>query len=229
MDSYIPKEKLTAYQRWELAAFDEAAAAPVEAPPPPEPPPVELPPEPEPIPVEPEEVIPLPTAEDIERIHTEAHAAGYAAGYEEGAAQARNEVERLAQVMGSLESAMQGLNQEVADQLLALGLEIAHQVTRTSLKIKPELLLPLVREALAALPVSQGHPSLFLHPEDAALVRNRMGDLITHGGWRVLEDSEMERGGCRIQAGASDVDATVATRWKRVLAAIGTQHDWLEP
>lgn len=227
MDGYIPKEKLTAYQRWELAAFDEAAAAPVEAAPPPEPLPPEL--EPEPEPVAPQEIIPLPTAEDIERIHTEAHEAGYAAGYEEGVAQARAEGERMSQILESLDTAMQGLNQEVAEQLLNLGLEIARQVTRASIKARPELLLPLIREALAALPVSHGHPSLFLHPEDATLVRTQMGDQIANSGWRVVEDRELDRGDCRIQAGASDVDATVATRWKRVLEAIGTQQDWLAP
>ena len=36
MSNWIPKEKLTAYQRWEVAAFDEEqkAAAAEEAPPP---------------------------------------------------------------------------------------------------------------------------------------------------------------------------------------------------
>jgi flagellar assembly protein FliH len=43
MSNWIPKEKLTAYQRWEVAAFDEQASeadAPQhKAPPPPVPPP----------------------------------------------------------------------------------------------------------------------------------------------------------------------------------------------
>lgn len=226
MSGYIPKEKLTAYQRWELAAFDEPEPIPA-----PEPEVVEIPapveqpaPEPEP----PPETFPLPTAEDIERIHNEAHEAGFRAGYEQGAAQARAEAERLEGLMHSLTQSLQVFDQQVADQLLGLGLEIARQVTRSAIKVKPELLLTVVREALAALPVTHGHPSLTLHPQDAALLRQQMGDQISHGGWRLLEDSSMERGGCRIQAGASDIDATLATRWQRVLEAIGTQQDWLQ-
>ena len=70
MTGFIPKEKLTAYQRWELAAFDEEEAQAAE--PEPELPPPE--PEPEPPPPEPEPELPpviLPTAEDIERWYLE--------------------------------------------------------------------------------------------------------------------------------------------------------------
>ncbi len=222
---YIPKEKLTAYERWELAAFDEP-----ETPPAPEPEPEPLPPAEEPPPpaAEPEETIPFPTAEEIERIHTEAHEAGYNAGYEEGAARAKAEAERLDNLIHSLAQSLQVLDQDIADQLLGLGLEIARQVTRSALKVKPELLLPVVREALAALPVSHAHPTLTLHPTDAALLREHLGEQISHGGWRLLEDPDMEAGGCRVQAGASDIDATLATRWKRVLEAIGTEQDWFQ-
>lgn len=226
MSGYIPKEKLTAYQRWELAAFDEP-----EAPPAPEPEAVEAPPPEEPAAPEPEppqETFPLPTAEDIERIHNDAHEAGFRAGYEEGAAKAKAEAEQLEGLMHGLTQSLQVFDQQVADQLLGLGLEIARQVTRSAIKVKPELLLAVVREALAALPVTHGHPSLTLHPQDAALLRQQLGEQISHGGWRLLEDSTMERGGCRIQAGASDIDATLATRWQRVLEAIGTQQDWLQ-
>jgi len=233
MTGYIPKEKLTAYERWELASFDEPAppAAPPEVEIPEPPPPMAM--EAEPETVAPEDIPALPTAEDIERIHAEAHESGFEAGrqagYEEGATQARSEAARLEGLMHSLTQSLQVFDQDVADQLLALGLEIARQVTRSALKVKPELLLPVVREALAALPVAHGHPTLTLHPDDAALLRQQLGDQISHGGWRLLEDASMEAGGCRIQAGASDVDATLQTRWKRVLEAIGAQGDWLQP
>ena len=51
--------------------------------------------------------------------------------------------------------------------------------------MKPELLLPVVREAVAALPLHHSHPSLFL-PDDAALVRTN-GEQLEHNGWRILE------------------------------------------
>lgn len=216
MSGFIPKEQLTAYERWELAAFDEAeqqqraAASAAEAAP------------------APEAQVPLPTAEEIERIHNEAHAAGYSAGYEEGQAHAREEAERLSALVGALEQQLRSLDQGVAEELLAVGVEIAAQVLRQSLRVRQELILPVVREAVASMSLHHGHPSLYLHPDDATLVRAHLGEHLTHNGWRLIEDDAIERGGCRIESGASEVDATLATRWRRVLEAIGTSGEWLE-
>lgn len=226
MSGFIPKEKLTAYERWELAAFDEPEPKPVESVPETAPPAPALPPEPPPEEVS--ETVPLPTAEEVEQIHNEAYQAGYEAGYAEGAQQAEQETRRLQTLIDGLEQSLKEVDQEVADQLLGLALEVANQVMRQSLKTRPELLLPIVRDAMAALPPHQHpHPSLFLHAEDAALVRQHLGEQLGHSGWRIIESEEISRGGCRIEAGASEVDATEETRWRHVLDAIGADTAWL--
>ena len=241
MTGFIPREKLTAYQRWELAAFDEeeVAVEPEQAEAPPQ---VEVSEEPE------ESAIPLPTAADIERIHNEAReqghaegytegyaagqatgkAEGYAAGQAEGEDRARKIATRMAEMMENLEQAIGKMEQSVADQLLATAVEIAHQVLRQSLSIKPELLLPVVREAVEALPFASGHPVLLAHPDDAVLIRERMGDSLAHNRCRILDDPSLTRGGCRVELGASEVDATLETRWKRVVETLGSRRDWLD-
>jgi flagellar assembly protein FliH len=223
MSGFIPKEKLTAYERWEMAAFDEGERAAQAA---------KSAQSNTTVTTETEPGLALPTAEEIERIHHEAHVAGYAAGhaegYEAGCAAARAEAEQLQALCSNLEMQLQALDQQVAEGLLDVAVEIARQVLRQSLKLKPELLLPVVREAIAALPLHQGHPALFLHQEDAALVRQQLGEQLNHNGWRILEDGSLTRGGCRIESGASEVDATLEARWRRVLEAIGTNADWLD-
>jgi flagellar assembly protein FliH len=228
MSGFIPKEKLTAYQRWELAAFDEAVLEAAQPQPPPTPAPEEIcAGEPE----EPLEPVILPTAEDVERMYTEAHdsgyASGYTTGYEEGVVQARSEATQIHTLLGSLQQSMSALDQSVADQLLSLAIEIAGQVLRQSLRIKPELLLPVVREAVSTLAPHHGHPALFLHPDDAGLVRKHLGDQLANNSWRIIEDATVEAGGCRVEVGASEVDATLETRWRRVIEAIGVSRDWL--
>ena len=78
MTNWIPKEKLTAYQRWEVAAFDEqertTAAPPPTALPtsqPPENPPVEVALEPESEPQEPP--LALPTAAAVSYTHLDVY------------------------------------------------------------------------------------------------------------------------------------------------------------
>jgi len=224
---FIPKEKLTAYQRWELAAFDEAeqkaehAREMAEA----EQPPQDVVAEPPAAPEEPPIV--LPTAADIERMHSEAHEQGYAAGYEEGIADAKAVLADTKEILNNFQQAITDLDQKIADQLLATSIGIANQVLRQSLKLQPELLLPVVREAVATLHPGAGHPALLAHPEDAALIRKHMGEHLNHNNWRIIEDPAIARGGCRIELGASDVDATLQTRWRRVIEAIGVNEDWL--
>ena len=226
MTGFVPKENLTAYQRWELAAFDEAEQA------------VPLKPWVAPIPVSaasPTEhadrdesaSLPLPTAGDIERMHIEAHQQGFSAGHAEGIAEARASAARIDAVMNSLQHSLNELDQRVADQLLATAVEIASQMLRQSLRIKPELLLPVVREAMATLHPHSGHPALFVHPDDAALIRTHLGDQLTQNNWRIIVDATLSSGGCRIEMGASEVDATVETRWRRVIESIGISQEWL--
>ena len=221
MTGFAPKESITAYQRWEVAAFDEAeraaarvakqAPAPTSAPD-----------------NEPEEIqVALPTASEIERMHIEAHEQGYAAGYAEGIAKAHASAASIDTLMTRLQQALKELDQQVADQLLATAVEIASQMLRQSLQIKPELLLPVVREAVAALQSHSGHPALFAHPDDAELIRAHLGDQLSHNNWRIIEDTTLTVGGCRVELGASEVDATMETRWRRVIESIGISLEWL--
>lgn len=220
---FIPKEQLAAYTRWQLDSFDAPPARPVEA-------------APEPLPSMPEpelvEDFPLPTAEDIERIHAEAQEAGYQAGYEEGYQAAMADVsalgQRLEEMLNQFQQALTDIDQNIADDVLALSLDVAQQVLRTALKVNPELILPSIREALAALPLHHGHVTVHIHPDDGPLVKEHLGEQFSHNGWRIAEDSEVPPGGCRLMAGTSEVDARVDTRWQRVIEAIGVDHDWLE-
>lgn len=202
--------KLTAWERWEMASFDPPLVpnhllAPGEA------------------------AITLSTAEDIEKLKQEAreagHAAGEAAGYAEGQARARTEGARLVALITQLDSALKSFDQQVAEDLLALALDVARQVIRQAIAVKPELLLETVHEALAQS--HHGHATIHLHPEDASLVRSYFGEQLAHAGHRIQEDRRLERGGCTIEAGGSQIDARLAMRWQRVVATLGSNAEWL--
>ena len=240
MRELIPKEKLTAYQRWEVAAFDEQqrAVPEIDDEPLPDAPageevmaelPVVEPIVAQEVPTEP--VMVLPTAEEIDQIHREAHAtgytAGYAAGFQEGIVAAQETAKHMAQLMDGLQQALASVDQEMADQLLALAIDIARQVLRQSLHLRPELLLPVVREAISALHVHGGQALLFVNPTDRELVREHLGEQLSNRNWRLLDDPTLTAGGCRVEVAASEVDATLETRWRRVIETIGVSEDWL--
>lgn len=210
-DAVISKDRLTAYQRWELPTFNakQAIAAPAAEDPPPAPPVV--------LPV-------LPTAAEIEQIHHQAHEEGYRAGFAEGEQLAQ----RLTALMDGLDKEMQQVDQQIAQDLLDLSLEIAKQMLKQALRVKPDLLLSIVREAIASLPHFNQHAHLIVHPADAELLRTNMGEHLSHIGWKIFEDAQMERGGCRLETANSQIDASLSTRWKRIISSIGKDDTWLE-
>lgn len=178
----------------------------------------------------------LPTAEEIEQLYEEARQQGFEAGliegkaaFDENAAKAlEQEASQLGQLIKNFEDSLSQLDQTVADQLLKLGIEIASQVCRGSIAVQNDYLLPIIREAIATLPLHHAHLTLRLNPADAAHVRTHLGEQFSQTGTQIIEDNTITAGGCQLQAGTSEVDASIETRWKRVLEAIGTEPTpWL--
>lgn len=191
-------EKLTAWQRWELPNFEGGGLRPGE--------------------------VALPTAAQVEDIQRQAREEGFRNGYAEGMQKAAQENQRLATL---IESMAQQVDAQVAQELLDLSLDIARQMLHQALKVDPELLLGVVREAIGTLPHFNQGAHLVLHPDDAALVRARMGEQLSHSGWKIFEDARVERGGARIETANSQIDASLETRWNRVVAALGQDTSWM--
>lgn len=233
MAGIIPKEQLAAYQRWQANAFDA---------------PDDVVEEPSETPVEIAEVVEeeqgeavagplnLPTADDIEQIHEQARQEGYQAGYEEGlqaAAEAMQtardeELARLRTLVENFRQSLGELDQAVGEQTLDLALEVASLVLGSTLTIRRDLLLPIVREALQALPLHHGNLALHAHPDDLDALRAGLVEIGPPGSINLVPDSTLSPGGCLLKAGHSEIDATLETRWRRVLEAIGVEPEkWL--
>jgi flagellar assembly protein FliH len=169
----------------------------------------------------------LPTAEKVEQIYQQATDQGYQAGYTQGLTAAREHGERMAHLLGNLQQELSVLDQTVAQDLLQLALTVANQVITVALEVKAELIVPLVREAIQGIAHGNVPASLALNPKDAELVREMMAEHLHHGTVRILEDKTLGRGGCRLHSAGSTIDASVETRWKRVVEAIGADKAWL--
>jgi flagellar assembly protein FliH len=199
-------EKLSAWQRWELPAFEAGSSL--------------------------ARNVGLPTASQLETMQQlardEAYQAGYAEGqqrgYADGLQQALAEKERLAELSKLLESQ---IDEKVTQELMGLSLDIAQQVLQQAIKVQPELLLGMVREAIGTLPVFNQAAHIILNPEDTAMVREHMGEQLSHSGWKILEDPRTARGDARLETANSQVDATLEARWDRVISAMGQESKWL--
>jgi flagellar assembly protein FliH len=213
----IPKEQLSAYQRWEMASFGDERPSAIQQ-------------------NAANEASAQQTAEELARLREEARLQGYAAGVEQGRvagleagrAQAAGELQQLREIAGSFGAAVAQSSETVATDLLTLALDLAKAMLKTALNVRPEVMLPIVSEAIRYLPSLQ-HPALLvLNPADAALVKQHMSDELEKAGWRVAEEVHMERGGCRVETASNQIDASPSVRWQRIADALGKQSDWLE-
>ncbi|NMM28533.1 MAG: flagellar assembly protein FliH [Glaciimonas sp.] len=212
----IPKEQLSAYQRWEMASFGDEKSVQLQ---------------------DMSAQIALPTAEQIAAIHETTRLQGYADGCKEGhaagLAQGRS---KAAAELNILQKIAEAFNDQVtrADELIAkdlmdLALDLSKAMLKNALKIRPELVLPIINEAIHYLPNLVQPALLFLNPDDASLIREHLGTALDEAGWRVKEEPSMERGGCRIETGSNQIDATTQSRWHRIASALDSQTDWLAP
>jgi len=158
-----------------------------------------------------------------------AHEEGYEAGYRAGMAAAQAVARRLEALYGASAQALRLLEERIAGDLLDLAVELAREVLRTDIALRREAILPVAREALAALAEEARAVQIVVHPADAELLGQSLGEELARGGWRIVEDHRIEPGGLRIVSSAGDVDATLATRWRRVLSALGQDRPWHEP
>ena len=160
---------------------------------------------------------------------------GYRQGFREGEAQALSQCEARDQALGatlqertevllqSLEAEFQGFQTRHADRLVDLALIMARQIVRRELSVKRELILPLVHEALDQLREAPGPATLQLDPLDAVLVGERLAPVLAQRQISVSPDPGIEPGGCRLVGNDAEVDATLQTRWQRLLAAMGRE------
>ncbi|MDR1063072.1 MAG: flagellar assembly protein FliH [Azoarcus sp.] len=250
--SFAQHQAVGAYRRWEPPKFD-APPPPDPVPPPPSPstevPEAAVETETDPAPVLPPG-LKLPTAAEIEQMHEDARRAGYQeglaegrdaghveghaegrlagheegrdAGYREGKAAAEAEAKQLREMLEQLDLAFARLDAEVAEELMSLAIELARKVLQHTLAIEPEAVISAVRAALQHLPESRA--KIHMHPADAALARKHLDEMLGQGGHLIVEDDSVSRGGCRVETPGAQIDATMETRWRRVLDSLGRQH-----
>jgi len=61
------------------------------------------------------------------------------------------------------------------------------------------------------------------------LVETHLKGELEAAGWTVRADATVARGGCIASAASGELDATLSTRWERVIKALGRNDPWEPP
>lgn len=166
--------------------------------------------------------------EQVERAaYDEAFAAGRTAGLaaaraetQQGIEQLKAQVARLDTMFHSLSRPLETMDEQVESQLISLALAIARQLVRRELKTDPAQVIAVVRETVGLLPAAARDVRVHMHPEDAAVVREKLAGTGPDRAWTIVEDPVMTRGGCRVATDTAQIDARLETRIGAVLSSM---------
>lgn len=224
---FIPSEEVGLVTQWRFGAVDGSG---IQEPEDDEIPAVELP-------AEPDEAMQQAL---LQQACDDAFAEGFAQGQAQTALewqrrmdeyidnQGREAAQRLQGVMQALDASLGEMQQEMARQVLALACDIARQVVRQEISVNPNVLQPVVREAIGML-VTEGRPAVVrLNPVDMESVGDALSEDAGGPGMRWVADATVLPGGCLVESSGTVIDATLGKRWERAVSALGLESAWQE-
>ena len=194
-------EDTTAFEQWEVV---ELAAPAGEAPP------------------------TADAAAELANLREAARAEGYAEGLAVGRVEGEQACGRMKLLAESFSSTLDNLDFRLADMVLELALDVARQVVAGELAAHPERILDVVNLALKQMAETSREARLLLNPDDAALVRPHLDQVLDKNRLRIVEDARIVRGGCLIETSQGDLDATLPARWRQVVQVLGSNLNWIE-
>jgi flagellar assembly protein FliH len=179
--------------------------------------------------------VPQLTAEEIQAVIDKAYAQGHDSGFKDGyskgksLAQSENADEKhaLEALAQKFSAAIIAKNVEICDDVLNLSLAIAKSMIQSEIKINPDVIKAIVGQATKKF-IDATELKLSVHPDDAVIVRQYLQDELSAMHWQLLESTEIDRGGCLVEAAHNAIDASNEVRWKTITESLGKNLDWHE-
>ena len=172
-----------------------------------------------------------PLPEDLrEQARQEGFALGYAEGLESGRQESKKIgdtlVADLKMLLGAFEQPFREVERDVSEYLLSIIYAICKEILGKDSLIGAEMVVNNLDLSLDILAGAEGLVTVYLNPDDLAVVQNHWAD--EFGELRIIEDSGLQRGGCRVKRSDSLVDATVEAQLRNLVKELSvtlSQHE----
>jgi flagellar assembly protein FliH len=153
---------------------------------------------------------------------------GHQDGLVQGQQQIQVTIEHLSEIAFNLQKLYAFSRDHIAQEVLELSIALAKSITLRSIEKQPDIIFDVVDKALEQIPILQLPAKLLLNPLDAELIEANQGRSLKDSGWKIVHDASISRGGCRLETGSNDVDATVEKRIEKLMATLGVEPNPLE-
>ncbi len=168
---------------------------------------------------------------DLDERLAQARALGYEEGYRDGLVAlesfkhsfAQQATAQIGALLQAFDEQLAQLDAQLAQTLATTAVQLAQQVLRCELQVRPELVARVAQEAVEAVMLSARQIVVRVHPEDLPLVAEGADEVLAAREARLQADSQVGRGGVLVESDVGSIDARLATRWAQAAAALG--HD----
>jgi flagellar assembly protein FliH len=173
-----------------------------------------------------------PTSDEWQARVSAARQTGYQEGYRDGLVALESFKQSFAQqataqigaLLEAFDRQLGVLDGEAAMAVASTAVQLARQVLRTELQLRPELVAQVAAEAVNAVMLSARHISVQVHPQDLPLVAEGAAEALQARGARLYANPAIERGGVLVQSDVGAIDARIASRWAQAAAALGSHE-----
>lgn len=175
------------------------------------------------------------TAQDMQEIFDAAEKDGFAQGYAEGVekgksdgfeagrqqglmemrAQLTAEQQRFHDLANALLNPLTAQDNDLENMLLDVICSLTQSVIQRELMMDSSHILELVKTAVDALPIGSKNIRVSVNPDDLAVIETYAAEQQLE--WKFFGDTQLQRGGCKIETPESRVDFSVSQRLQAVL------------
>ncbi|HEC73071.1 MAG TPA: flagellar assembly protein FliH [Methylophaga aminisulfidivorans] len=154
------------------------------------------------------------------------HQAGFEAGQQAGQKDIEQQLSYLASALDTLQQPLAELDETVEQDLVNLAITMTRQLIRRELKHQPEHVIGAMRAALSALPISDRKITVYVHPDDRAIIQKGLSLDTDTERYHWIDDPLLTRGGLRLETADTSVDATVEARLNSIITQVlGDERD----
>lgn len=153
---------------------------------------------------------------------------GFEQGYAEGTSLAKNETEILNHLATQLSQEFITIKTRLADEIIELSMHIAKRILMDEISHKPESVCHALLKTLENLPLTPDKITILSHPDTLSVLQKHpiQHPLFESIQWQT--QTHQTPGGFIIRFDGGEIDATLSTRWKRVVEQLGQTDTNLE-
>lgn len=141
---------------------------------------------------------------------------GIAQGQQEALAEQKASIARFNQWCDEFRITLDNLDSVIPARLVQFSLTAIRAMLGHQVSVDSAVLMDKIQQLLQKDTLFKGNSQLWIHPEDAEMVREKVGDSLEALGWELRLDNHLLPGGCRLTSEEGEFDATLTTCWQEL-------------